>query len=306
MITLLRRSSYEILGDVSSFDIFAMVVTITAGTIFLMWIGEQITVKGIGNGVSLIIALGIITSLPGSIGLLIKQLNLESQEVGQITLSSLIVLCSVFVLIIIGTILVIQGQRKVPLQYARRGETGSNQGENSYIPLKINYAGVIPVIFASSFLMFPATIGQWVGLSKLTSILAPGSWCYTTLFVALILFFTYFWTSTQFNPEQISSDMKKNGAFIPGIRQGKPTQEYLEKTMSRITLIGGVFLSIIAILPILIGKILEIDPRISHFFGGTSLLILVGVILDTSKQIDSHMIMKRYDGFMKRGKLTGR
>lgn len=288
-----------------------VMLTITTGTVFLMWIGEQITEKGIGNGISLIITIGILSSLPSTIGSLIKQLNLESQEVGQLTFSSLIVLVCVFIFIIIGTILVIQGQRKIPVQYARR-VVGRHevQGSSAHIPLKINYAGVIPVIFASSLLMFPATIGQLLGkgswMNKIAQMLSPGSWVYITLYVFLILFFTYFWTATQFNPEQIASDMKKNGAFIPGIRQGKPTQEFLEATMNKITLLGGIFLAFIAILPILVSKILGVDPRISHFFGGTSLLILVGVALDTAQQIESHLLMKRYEGFMKKGKIRGR
>jgi preprotein translocase subunit SecY len=143
-------------------------------------------------------------------------------------------------------------------------------------------------------------------MGKIAQMLSPGSWVYVILYVFLILFFTYFWTATQFNPEQIASDMKKNGAFIPGIRQGKPTQEFLETTMNRVTLLGGVFLAFIAILPILVSKILGVDPRISHFFGGTSLLILVGVVLDTAQQIESHLLMKRYEGFMKKGKIRGR
>ena len=288
-----------------------VMVTMTAGTLLLMWIGEQITEKGVGNGISLIISVGILSSLPSTIGSVIKQLNLGSQEVGQLTFSTLIVLCALFVLITIGTILIIQGQRRIPLQYARR-IVGRHevQGGTSHIPLKINYAGVIPVIFASSFLMFPATIGQFVGrgtwMGQLSNYLSPGSWVYMTLYVLLILFFTYFWTSTQFKPEQIASDMKKNGAFIPGVRQGKPTQDFLESTMSRITLAGAIFLAIIAILPTLIGSLMGVDSSISQFFGGTSLLILVGVILDTTKQIESHLLMKRYEGFMTKGRLRGR
>lgn len=283
------------------------VATMTTGTIFLMWLGEQITEKGIGNGISLIISLGIVSSLPSTIGSVTKQLNLDSQEPGQLTFSSLLVLFAVFVFVIIATILIIQGTRKIPVQYARRVVGRKEiQGGGSFVPLKINYAGVIPVIFASSLLMFPATIAQFIGgagwLGSFTSALSPGSWVYTFLYVILILFFTYFWTATQFHPEQIASDMKKNGAFIPGIRQGKPTQEYLETTMNRVTLIGAIFLAVIAILPNLVGKILHVDPAISYFFGGTALLILVGVILDTMKQIESHLLMKRYEGFMKRGK----
>ncbi len=288
-----------------------VMVTMTAGTLVLMWIGEQITEKGVGNGISLIISVGILSSLPSMIGSIIQQLNLGSQEIGQITFSTLIVLCLLFILIAVGTILIIQGQRRIPLQYARR-IVGRHevQGGSSYIPLKVNYAGVIPVIFASSFLMFTATIGQFLGkgtwMSQLSNYLSPGSWVYMTIYVLLILFFTYFWTSTQFKPEQIASDMKKNGAFIPGIRQGKPTQDFLEATMSRVTLVGAVFLAIIAILPTIVGRVMEVDANISQFFGGTSLLILVGVILDTTKQIESHLLMKRYDGFMTRGRFRGR
>jgi preprotein translocase subunit SecY len=288
-----------------------VMITMTGGTLFLMWVGEQITERGVGNGISLIIATGILSSLPSMIGSIIQQLNLGSQEPGRLGFTTLIVLSALFVLIIVGTILVIQGQRRIPLQYARR-IVGRHevQGGNSHIPLKVNYAGVIPVIFASSFLMVPATIGQFLGrgtwLGELSSYLSPGSWVYMFIYVLLILFFTYFWTATQFKPEQIASDMKKNGAFIPGVRQGRPTQEYLEATMSRITLSGAIFLAIIAILPSLVGRLMGVDANISQFFGGTSLLILVGVILDTTKQVESHLLMKRYEGFMTRGRLRGR
>lgn len=288
-----------------------VIVTMTTGTLFLMWIGEQISEKGIGNGISLIITIGILAQVPSALGTVIKQLNLDSQEPGQMTFSTLVILSTVFVLVIIATILVIQGQRRIALQYARRVVGRREvQGTTAYLPLKINYAGVIPVIFASALLLFPATIGQFLGagswMERFVSMLTPGSWLYTTLYVVLILFFTYFWTATQFHPDQIASDMKKNGAFIPGVRQGKPTQDFLESTMSKITLLGAMFLALIAVLPTLIGKILEVSPTISYFFGGTPLLILVGVVLDTMKQIESHLLMKRYDGFMKRGKIRGR
>ncbi len=308
-----------VVGQLSQLTLFGLpwlffvvvMLTMTTGTVFLMWIGEQITEKGIGNGVSLIITTGILSSLPSTIGSVLNQLNLDSQEAGPLSISSLVVFLAVFVGVIIATVLIIQGQRRIPLQYARRiiGRR-EVQGGSAYIPLKINYAGVIPVIFASSLLMFPATLGQFFGpgswVQSVTSLLIPGQWVNTVLYVALIVFFTYFWTATQFHPEQIASDMKKNGAFIPGIRQGKPTQVYLEASMSRITLIGALFLALIAILPTIIGKVLGVDQTISYFFGGTALLILVGVVLDTMKQIESHLIMKRYDGFMKRGRVRGR
>lgn len=288
-----------------------VMVTMTTGTCLLMWIGEQITEQGIGNGISLIITIGIVASMPSAIGLIIQQLNLDSPEVGQMTLSSVAVLLGLFVLVTIGTILVIQGQRRIPLQYARRVVGRKEvQGTSSYIPLKINYAGVIPVIFASAFLMFPATIGQFLGpeswIGYIASSLDPRNSAYTVAFILLIIFFTYFWTSTQFRPDQIASDMKKNGAFIPGIRQGKATQDYLEKTMNKITLFGALFLVAIAILPQIVGRVLGISQNISYFFGGTALLILVGVVLDTVKQIESHLLMKRYDGFMKKGRVRGR
>ena len=288
-----------------------MMFAMATGTILLMWIGEQITERGIGNGISLIITVGIVASLPRTMGSIVRQLNLESQEPGQLSFTSLVLLLSVFVIIIVGTILIIQGQRRIPLQYARRVVgRHETQGGNAHIPLKINYAGVIPVIFASSLLMFPATVAQFFGstswLGSVALALSPGSWTYTAIYVLLIMFFTYFWTATQFHPEQIASDMKRNGAFIPGIRQGKPTQDFLEYTMNRITFVGAAFLALIAILPSLVGRMLGVDASISHFFGGTSLLILVGVVLDTMKQVESHLIMKRYDGFMTKKKTRAR
>ncbi|MBS0652818.1 MAG: preprotein translocase subunit SecY, partial [Verrucomicrobia bacterium] len=299
--------------DIQAFGIpwlfyLIFMATMTAGTILLMWIGEQISEKGIGNGISLIITVGILSSLPSTMGSVFRQLNLDSQEIGQLTFTSMVVLSAVFVLIIVGTILIIQGQRKIPLQYARRIVGNREmQGGNAFIPLKINYAGVIPVIFASSFLMLPASVGQFLGtnswIGQFAMWISPGTGLYMFIYVMLIIGFTYFWTATQFHPEQIASDMKKNGAFIPGIRQGKPTQDYLESTMSRITFAGALFLAMIAILPTVVGRLLSVDSTITYFFGGTSLLILVGVVLDTSKQIESHLLMKRYEGFMKKGRL---
>lgn len=287
-------------------------ITMTAGTVFLMWLGEQITERGIGNGISLIITVNILSSLPSAMMTVFRKMNLDSQEPGEMTFSMLLVLTTVFILVIIATILIIQGQRKIPLQYARRVVGRREvQGGRTFIPLKVNYAGVIPVIFASSLLMFPATIAQFIGTGSWFTDFAskwftPGTSLYMTAFVILIVFFTYFWTATQFNPAQIASDMKKNGAFIPGIRQGKPTQAYLETTMNRITMIGAIFLAGIAILPSIVGKVLNVDHSISYFFGGTPILILVGVALDTVKQIESHLLMKRYDGLVKKVRVRGR
>ncbi len=285
--------------------------TMTTGTMFLMWVGEQIQDNGIGNGMSLIIALGILSSLPTAIGMIVQQLNLDSQETGQMSFSTIIVLLSVFVLVTLATILIIQGTRKIPLQYARR-VVGRHevQGSSSFIPLKVNYAGVIPVIFANAVLMFPATVSQFLGtgnwLGNFANYLSPGSSVYMTIYILGIIFFTYFWTATQFKPDQIASDMKKSGAFIPGVRQGKPTQEYLESTMNRITFMGALFLALLAVLPTMTSRFLGVSQNISYFFGGTSLLILVGVTLDTLKQVESHLLMKRYDGFMRRGRVRGR
>lgn len=293
--------------------LFYMIViaTMTTGTVFLMWVGEQITERGIGNGMSLIITIGILSQLPTAFGMIFQQLNLDSQEPGQMTFSSVLVLVAVFVAVTIATILMTQGHRRIPLQYARRVVGRKEvQGGNSYIPLKLAYAGVVPVIFASSLLLFPATISAFVGrgnwLGDFANWLSPGSTLHLILYITLIIFFTYFWTATQFRPDQIASDMKKNGAFIPGIRQGKPTQDYLENTMSRVTLLGAIFLALIAVLPTIIGRFLGVPQTISYFFGGTALLILVGVVLDTMKQVESHLLMKRYDGFMKRGRIKGR
>lgn len=288
-----------------------VIFTMTTGTVFLMWVGEQITERGIGNGMSLIITVGILSALPSAIGLIFQQLNLDSQEPGQMNFATVAVIMGVFVFVTIATIMIIQGHRRIPLQYARRIVGRKEvQGGSSYIPLKVNYAGVIPVIFASSLLMFPATIGQFIGtgswIGQVANMISPGTSLYMALYVFLIIFFTYFWTATQFRPDQIASDMKKNGAFIPGVRQGRPTQLYLEATMNRITLIGAVFLALIAILPTIVGRFLGLPQTISYFFGGTALLILVGVILDTMKQVESHLLMKRYDGFMKRGHVRGR
>jgi preprotein translocase subunit SecY len=298
--------------DITAFGVpwlFYLIVifTMTTGTMFLMWVGEQITERGIGNGMSLIITIGILSQIPTAMGLIFQGLNLDSQEPGQMSFASILVLAAVFVMVTIATILVIQGHRRIPLQHARRVVGRKEvQGGSSYIPLKINYAGVIPVIFASSLLMFPATIGTFIGqgnwIGDVAAWMSPGSIAHVIMFVFLIIFFTYFWTATQFRPDQIASDMKKNGAFIPGIRQGKPTQDYLEQTMNRITLLGAVFLALIAILPTMIGRVLGVPQTISYFFGGTALLILVGVVLDTMKQIESHLLMKRYDGFMTKGR----
>ncbi|MBF5050764.1 Protein translocase subunit SecY [Candidatus Clavichlamydia salmonicola] len=308
-----------VVSDILNFSLFGMpflfyfvtVLVMATGTLLLMWLGERISDRGIGNGVSLIITLGILSSVPSVISSLIRQLNLGSQEPGQISFFTLGILACLFAGVLVATIWIIEGERKIPVQHARRMVgRGEMIGGSSYIPLKVNYAGVIPVIFASSLLMFPATLSQFLGkeskIGAFLSFFLPGNWLYSLMYVLLILFFTYFWTATQFHPEQIASEMKRNNAFIPGLRQGKPTQNYLEQTMSRVTFIGSVFLALIAVLPNLIGGFLKVGASVTYFFGGTALLIVVGVILDTMKQIKSFLLTKQYDGFMKKDKSKGR
>jgi len=237
------------------------VVSMTTGSLFLMWIGEQITEQGIGNGTSMIITLGILSAFPSTLGSILSGLNLTSQDAGQLTLTSLIILCLIFVGIVLGTIMVLQGVRKIPIQYARRSvDTAGLSGKAPFIPLKINFAGIMPVIFASSFLMFPATVAllmkNYPMVTKVASYVAPGSTGYIVAFVALIIFFTFVWTSMQFRPDQIASEMKKSGAFIPGVRQGKPTEDFIKHSMTRITTIGAFFLAFIAILRTIVGKLL--------------------------------------------------
>lgn len=279
--------------------------TMTAGTLLLMWVGEQITEHGVGNGISLIITIGILSSLPTTVGTIIGQLNLDSPAPGKMSLSSLLMLGFLFVVIVIGTILILNGVRKIPIQHARRviGNREVGGATVSYLPINLNYAGVVPVIFASSIIMTIATLGQFAGrgnfIGQVANKLSPGSIVHTIMYVILIMGFTYLWTSLKFRPEDINSQLMRSGGFIPGVRPGNGTKEYLENIMSKITFLGALFLSGIAILPTIVGRVLGVDPTISYFFGGTSLLILVGAILETAKKIDSIMLERNYAGFMK-------
>ncbi len=280
-------------------------ITLTAGTAFLMWIGEQITERGIGNGISLIITIGILSRLPSALFLAKDQLIS-----GQLSVISMLVLVALMVGVVAGVVAVSQGQRKIPVQYAKRivGRKVYG-GQASFLPLRVGQAGVIPIIFASSILMFPQTLGQMTNIKFFTWIsdwLSYGSTFYTFLYALLIIAFSFFWTAMQFNPIQISDDLKKYGGFVPGIRPGKPTSEYLENVMVKITFVGALAITLIAIMPQIIGKIFNVDFRISQFFGGTGLLIIVGVMLDTMRQVESHLIMRHYEGFVKKGRLKGR
>lgn len=282
------------------------VLILTAGTIMLMWLGEQITDRGIGNGISLIIFIGIIARFPTAV---IQEYKLI--EAGSRNLVVDIVLFLLLVGIIASVILVTQGARRIPVQYAKR-VVGRKVygGTTQYIPLRVNTAGVMPIIFAQSILFVPATIASffpestfWQNVSRLFS---DREVFYAVVYGVMIMFFTYFYTAIAFNPKEVADNMKKNGGFIPGVRPGSPTSEYIENILTRITLPGAIFLALIAILPTFAMQVLNVPPTFASFFGGTSLLIIVGVALDTLQQIESHLLMRHYDGFMKSGKIRGR
>jgi len=277
------------------FGSLIVVISLTAGTAFLMWVGEQITDKGIGNGISLLIFAGIVSRLPSGIYQVFQYVRIGTANI------FMVILFTIFaVAVIVGVVAVQQAERRVPVQYAKR-VVGRRVygGQSTHIPMKLNAAGVIPVIFAMSILLTPSTIAGFFPNSKIAVSIAnairPGGWLYATLYAVLIVFFTYFYTAVTFNPLDIAENMKKYGGFIPGIRPGKPTAEYLDKIMSRITLIGALFLAAIAILPYIITGV----TALNIYFGGTALLIVVGVALETMKLIEAQMVMRHYEGFLK-------
>ena len=279
----------------------ATVIFLTSGTIFLMWLGEQITERGIGNGISLIIFIGIIARFPHSI--------VDQFRVSQNIIIGLIMVAAM-VAIVAGVVLITQGTRRIPVQYAKR-VVGRKVygGVTQYIPLRVNTAGVMPIIFAQSIMFIPQTILTFFPESDFMQSMA-GYFDYTSLtysfiYGLLIVFFTYFYTAIAFNPKDVAENMQKQGGFIPGIRPGKHTSDFIDNILTRITLPGSIFLAIIAILPTFVAR-MGVTPSFSQFFGGTSLLIMVGVALDTLQQLESHLLMRHYDGFMKSGKLKGR
>jgi preprotein translocase subunit SecY len=285
------------------------VLTMTTGTLLLMWLGEQITERGIGNGMSIIITVGIVSQLPGAIQATINMFK-PIDGIAQFGAFHLIGLLVMIFFVIASVIAVTQAQRKIPVQYAKR-VVGRKVygGQSTYMPLRVNYAGVMPIIFAQAILMFPTKIFSMIPGSFFQSLAAAlnyGTFTHNFLFALLILFFSYFWVATQFNPIQIADDLKKYGGYVPGIRPGKPTAEFLDRTMTRITLAGAIFLSVIAVLPAVLAQKFSIPWIVAHFFGGTSMLITVGVMLDTMRQVESHLVMRYYDGFLKKGRLRGR
>ena len=290
-----------------AFFMFTSTLIIVAGTLFIMWLGERITEKGIGNGISLIIMTGIIARLPFALrDEFLSRLN----EQGGGLVIFLIEMVALFA-VVVSVILLVQGTRKIPVQFAKK-IVGNKQygGVRQYIPLKVNAAGVMPIVFAQAIMFIPAYIAQffpesasWQGFAaSITDFSSP---LYSITFATLIIVFTYFYTAIAVNPSQMADDMKKNGGFIPGVKPGRKTSEFIDDVMSKITLPGSIFLALVAILPTF-AKLAGVNTNFAQFYGGTSLLILVGVVLDTLQQIESHLLMRHYDGLMKSGRIKGR
>lgn len=296
-----------------AFFLVQSTVFLTAGTLLMMWLGEQITQRGIGNGVSLLITIGILADIPGAAAAT-YQLFFAPVGTASLGLPQAVLMIGLFLIVTMGIIAVTQGQRKIPVQYAKRvvGQKVYG-GQSSFLPLKVNYSGVMPVIFASAILLFPQQIFSQLGaafdikfLIELSNYLVQGNLAYYIVMGLLILFFSYFWVSVMFKPIQVADDLKKYGGYIPGVRPGEPTAQFLDFVMTRLTLAGAIFLTVIAIFPDLLLFNLRVPPRIAYFFGGTGMLITVGVILDTMRQIETFLLQRHYDGFLKKGRIRGR
>lgn len=289
-----------LIGGIIPFKVLT-IITLTAGTAFIMWLGEQITERGIGNGSSLIIFTGIASSIPGGASKLYSLI-----QNGELNVVASLAIVAFMVLIIGAVIFMEVAQRRIPIQYSQRGQGAQSMtAPASHLPIKINFSGVIPPIFASSLLMFPATMAQFVQspwLKSLQDALSPSGTIYNILFVSLIVFFSFFYTEIVFNPNEVADNLKKYGGFIPGVRAGKSTSEYIQKVLDRVNVGGAIYLSVVCILP----GILTSMAKVPFYFGGTSLLILVGVALDTSQQIQSHLISQKYEGFLKGAKIKSR
>lgn len=289
---------------------FLTVITLTTGTMFIMWLGEMMTAKGIGNGISLLITAGIVSRMPAAFDQLVILLAPFKPEQRQMDPLTLVFMLIMLIGVMVSVILITQGQRKIPVQYAKRFVGRKVYGgQSTYIPLRVNMAGVIPIIFAQSLILFPATIAGIIpsqGFKTFASWLTRGQGLYMALYSLLIIFFTYFYTAVVFNPHDVAENMKRYGGFVPGIRPGKATAEYFDYIMGRITLPGAIFLAFIAVFPDFIGATLKIPSLVASFFGGTGILIIVGVMLDTMRQIESQLLMRHYEGFMRKGRLKSR
>ncbi len=277
------------------------VLTLTTGTAFIMWLGEQMTERGVGNGISLIIFAGIVARMPAAVGNSIQLI-----KAGEIAVVFVPVMLILMFLVVAFIVFVETAQRRIPIQYAKR-VVGRKVygGQSSHLPLKLNISGVIPPIFASSIMMFPATIGSFIKVDwvqQVSAMLSPGTVYYYVLYVGMLVFFCFFYTAVTFKPDDVAENLKKNGGFIPGIRPGKKTAEFIDYVLTRITVIGAIYLSAVCVMPtLLINKF-----NVPFYFGGTALLIVVGVAIDTISQIESHLVMRNYDGFMKAGRMKGR
>ena len=287
------------------------IISMVTASLLIMWIGEQITDRGIGNGISLIITINIISGLPGAIKTLVDKMT-PVDGVPEIGVFHLALLLFIFFVVILAVVAITQAQQQIPIQFAKRMQGGKSvQGGTQHLPLRVNYSGVMPIIFAGAIMAVPSFIlnflpADWVVAQKLAASFQTGNFSYMFFFGLMILFFSYFWVATQFKPIQIADNLKTQGGYVPGIRPGLPTAEFLDRTMTRLTLAGAVFLTVIAILPGIMTSQLKIPYSISSFMGGTSMLIIVGVMLDTMRQIESHLLMRHYDGFLKKGKMRSR
>src|SRR3954469_18109512 len=306
-----HRLGIELVDNLSiTFNIITT-LTLTAGTLFLMWLGDQITERGIGNGISLIITIGIVARLPAALAQAWKTFVPSAQAGSQVNPAILVLLIAFLFIVIAAVIAVTQGVRKITVQYAKR-VVGRKMygGQTQYMPLKVNYAGVMPIIFAWALLLFPTTIvGMAFQNSRMARQIADAmshGWPHYVVLALMIFFFSYFWVATQFQPAQIADDLKKYGGYIPGVRPGKPTSDFLDFTMTRLTFAGAIFLTLIAVLPSLLSQGLHVPQVTAQFFGGTSLLIIVGVMLDTMRQVETHLIQRHYDGFLRKGRIRGR
>jgi preprotein translocase subunit SecY len=275
-----------------------------------MWLGERIQEQGVGNGMSIMITAGILSSAPAAMEQLILLLSPKNAGMAQIQPLTVLMMCFFLVFVIFATTLIIQAQRRIPVQYARRMVGGKTMGgQNSFIPLKVDTAGIIAIIFAQSIILFPATIASFLpaqGLHDFASFFTRGHFWYYSIYAMLIIFFCYFYTAIVFNPADVAENMKKHGGFIPGVRPGKQTADYLDYVLTRITLVGAVYICVIAVTPDAIMAAAKVPYLVASFFGGTGILITVGVMLDTMKQIESHLQMHNYEGFMQSGHLRGR